>query len=68
VSRVKKPRCQGVKKPRLNGAGTINGPEGVGELSPRFQLGKVRRDALLTADSRDILGRRVIKPRVRPQQ
>jgi hypothetical protein len=56
VSRVKKPRCQGVKKPRLNGAGTINGPEGVGELSPRFQLGKVRRDALLTADRRDILG------------
>jgi len=27
-----------------------------GELSPRFQPGKVRRDALLTADRRDILG------------
>jgi hypothetical protein len=31
-------------------------PRRVGELSPRFQPGKVRRDALLTADSRDILG------------
>jgi hypothetical protein len=26
-------------------------PEGVGELSPRFQPVKVRRDALLTAES-----------------
>ena len=31
-------------------------PRRVGELSPRFQPGKVRRDALLTADGRDILG------------
>jgi hypothetical protein len=31
-------------------------PEQVGEFSPRFQRGKVRRDALLTADRRDILG------------
>ena len=31
-------------------------PRRVGELNPRFQPGKVRRDALPTADSRDILG------------
>jgi len=29
---------------------------GVGELSPRFQPGEVRRDALLTSERRDTLG------------
>jgi hypothetical protein len=36
--------------------GTINCPGGVGELSSRFQPEKVRRDALLTSERRDILG------------
>jgi hypothetical protein len=34
----------------------IRDPGGVGELSPRFQPGEVRRDALLTSERRDTLG------------
>ena len=63
------PRSSGVMLTFLRPATLLFAlPTKFGELSPRFQPGKVRRDALLTADSRDILGRRVIKPRVREEE